>query len=260
MTGSSLAAAASRILALPRSGSAGGPFSSNLSVDEVLAVKEAGYEPVGLVQGAAVYHVGYAFTPMMATAEITVLSRAMTDARERALGRLADSAARLSAAGVIGVEVDLDHLGHHLRVQVTGTAVASHSGHRAMGRPFTSDLSGQEFYLLHRAGYRPLKLVMGVCVYHIARRGMSQAVGGMRVNAELEQYTNALYSAREDAMERLQTEATQAGASGVVGVKVVEKSHIWGHQTIEFLCMGTAITSDGQTFDPEPVMAVTLDD
>ena len=92
--------------------------------------------------------------------------------------------------------------------------------HRAPnGRPFTSDLSGQDFWTLLSAGYRPLGLVMGTCVYHVAHQGCS-AAGCARSasNAEMPNFTQALYDARELAMERMQAEAEALEAEGIVGV------------------------------------------
>ena len=34
-------------------------FTSDLSVNEFLLVKEAGFEPAGLVVGSSIYHIGY---------------------------------------------------------------------------------------------------------------------------------------------------------------------------------------------------------
>ena len=49
---------------------------------------------------------------------------------------------------------------------------AGHPGFKgAKGHPFTSDLSGQDFWTLRQAGDRTLELVMGSCVYHVACRG-----------------------------------------------------------------------------------------
>ena len=41
------------------------------------------------------------------------------------------------------------------------------------GRPFTSDLSGQDFWTLLRTGHRPVGMVMGSCVYHVAHQDRS---------------------------------------------------------------------------------------
>ena len=37
----------------------GGLFTSDLSVNEFLLVKEAGFDPLGLVVGSSIYHIGY---------------------------------------------------------------------------------------------------------------------------------------------------------------------------------------------------------
>ena len=116
--------------------------------------------------------------------------------------------------------------------------------HRAPnGRPFTSDLSGQAFWTLMQTGKRPVGLVMGNCVYHVAHRGMIQSMRQTGQNVELEQYTQALYDARELAMERMQKEAEDIGDGvlGIVEVKLKENSHGWGSHVIEFFAVGTAV-------------------
>ena len=125
-----------------------------------------------------------------------------------------------------------------------GTAVKHRGGelHRAPnGRPFTSDLSGQDFATLLRAGYRPVGLVMGNCVYHVARQGFRSFLGNLMRNQELVQYTQALYDSRELAMERMQQEAEALGARGIVGANIHEHTHTWGSHVIEFFAVGTAV-------------------
>ena len=60
-------------------------------------------------------------------------------------------------------------------------------------------------------------------------------------NVELTNFTQALYDARELAMERMQREAEQVEAEGVVAVRLEERSHGWGSHVIEFFAVGTAI-------------------
>ena len=125
-----------------------------------------------------------------------------------------------------------------------GTAVKHAGGelHRAPnGRPFTSDLSGQDFYKLLASGHRPVGLVMGSCVYHVAHQSMWKAMRQIGQNVELPNFTQALYDARELAMERMQHEAEQVKAEGVVAVRLEERSHGWGSHVIEFFAVGTAI-------------------
>jgi len=144
-----------------------------------------------------------------------------------------------------------------------GTAVKAESGvsHRnALGKPFTSDLSGQDFWTLMHTGHIPQGLVMGTCVYHIAHRGLG-APSLRRPERRAPQFHPGLsYEARELAMTRMQDEANQLGASGIVGVRLEEKSHQWGSHTIEFLSLGTAVvkTADEVTL-PTPTTIISLD-
>jgi len=225
----------------------GGFFTSDLSVNEFLLVKQAGFDPLGLVIGSSIYHIGYQQSSWKQSTEMAVLSQAMYEARELAMTRMEEEADQLGADGVVGVRLDIGRYewGEHLAEFIAiGTAVKHREGemHRAAnGRPFTSDLSGQDLYLLRTAGYRPLGLVMGSCVYHVAHQTFRQAWKQMTQNVEMENFTQALYEARELAMERMQHEARQLGAHGVVGVQIKEGSHGWESHIIEYFSVGTAV-------------------
>ena len=60
-------------------------------------------------------------------------------------------------------------------------------------------------------------------------------------NTEVKQFTQALYHARELAMERMQQEAEALGAEGIVGVQLSQDGHAWGDHTTEFFAIGTAV-------------------
>ena len=130
------------------------------------------------------------------------------------------------------------------------------------GRPFTSDLSGQDFWTLLSAGYRPLGMVMGTCVYHVAPKRVGRVVqADQSLNVECAEFTQALYDARELAMERMQAEAEALEAEGIVGVQLQEGSHGWDSHVIEYFAIGTAVTpiSDDHTIPP-PSFVLTLND
>jgi uncharacterized protein YbjQ (UPF0145 family) len=171
----------------------------------------------------------------------------MYEARELAMTRMEEEAEQLGADGVVGVRLDIGRYewGEHLAEFIAvGTAVKHAGGvlHRApSGRPFTSDLSGQEFWTLLQTGHRPVGMVMGSCVYHVAHQSLRQSMRQMGQNVELPNYTQALYDARELAMERMQAEALEAKAEGIVGVDLHERSHGWGSHVIEFFAIGTGI-------------------
>ena len=226
-----------------------GLFTSDLSVNEYLCVEKAGFEPVGLVVGSSIYHIGYQQSNWKASQEMGVLTQAMYSARELAMTRMEEEADQLGADGIVGVRLDVGRYewGADMAEFIAiGTAIKHKGGkvHRAPnGRPFTSDLSGQAFWTLMQTGKRPVGLVMGNCVYHVAHRGMMQSMRQTGQNVELEQYTQALYDARELAMERMQKEAEEIGDGvlGIVEVKLHENNHGWGSHVIEFFALGTAV-------------------
>ncbi len=243
-----------------------GLFTSDLSVNEFLLIKHAGFEPLGLVVGSSIYHIGYQQAAWKKSTEMNVLSQAMYQARELAMTRMEEEAEELQADGVVGVRLDIGRYewGADMAEFIAiGTAVRHKDGgalHRGKdGRPFTSDLNGQDFWTLLHSGHRPLGLVMGSCVYHVGRRGVMQSLGQMGRNVELPNYTQALYDAREAAMERMQAEAAEVEAEGIVGVQLHERSHGWGSHVIEFFAIGTAIVPFGEEHDiptPTPVLAL----
>jgi uncharacterized protein YbjQ (UPF0145 family) len=224
-----------------------GLFTSDLSVNEFLLVKQAGFDPLGLVIGSSIYHIGLQGSNWKKSQEMNVLSGAMYEARQLAMTRMEEEADQLGADGIVGVRLDIGRYdwGENMAEFIAvGTAIRHREGvlHRAPnGRPFTSDLSGQDFWTLMRTGHRPVGMVMGSCVYHVAHRGMFQSLGQMGRNVELPNFTQALYDARELAMERMQTEAQDLQAEGIVGVDLQEKNHGWGSHVIEFFAVGTAI-------------------
>src|SRR5579884_2291672 len=151
-----------------------GLFTSDLSVNEFLLVREAGFDPVGLVVGSSIYHIGYQRANWSQNQEMGVLSQAMYHARELAMTRMEEEADALGADGIVGVRLDVGRYewGENLAEFIAiGTAVRSRDGqnHRTVhGKPFTSDLSGQDFYVLLSMGYIPTGMVMGSWVYHVA--------------------------------------------------------------------------------------------
>ena len=82
---------------------------------------------------------------------------------------------------------------------------------------------------------------MGNCVYHVAHQGLRAAWRQIGRNQEMPNYTQALYEARELAMERMQAEADELQADGIVGARIVERSHGWGSHVIEFFAIGTGV-------------------
>ncbi len=238
---------AMRRLAEMRPGQPGALFTSDLSVNEFLLVREAGFRPLGLVLGSSIYHVGLQIGRWSQNMELETLSQAMYHARELAMTRMEAEADALGADGIVGVrlEIEFKEFGNDLAEFIAGgTAVKSDdkgNWRNDENKPFTSDLSGQDFWTLIQAGYAPLGMVMGSCVYHIAHQGAFRAMGNVGRNVEIPKFTEALYDARDLAMSRMQAEAEQLKAEGIVGVQLLSLAHKWGGHTTEFFAIGTAV-------------------
>ena len=269
---------------------ASGTWSSALTTDEFASIKSAGFDPVGQVLGAAVYNIGYRGgygCPSYATfgtynrmssgwmgyqPSITAVSssgsgtaygplvRTLYAARRSAIARMTAECASLGGHGVVGVSLTIGRFpAGGLEFKAIGTAVRA-PGAMPLRRPFTSDLSGQDFWTLIRAGYAPLSMVMGSCVYHIAHQRIGGKIGNIGRNVELEQFTQALYDARELAMSRMQAEAEELHAEGIVGVQLRQHSHTWGSHTTEFFAIGTAVRPLREDHVIErPTMVLSLD-
>lgn len=105
---------------------------------------------------------------------------------------------------------------------------------------FTSDLSGQEFWLVVDKGYIPMGLVLGNSVYSMGAMGgwLSGIKGQFR--GEVVEVTRLMYDAREMALQRMKAEAESLGADGVIGVEL-KIEYLHGGQWMEVTAVGTAV-------------------
>ena len=229
-------AAEARLAEIRRSGT----WGSSLSPDEFAAVRSVGFEPVGQVLGAAVYNIGYTggygcpgawggYSYAWAPAARTQVSskggygsfgpmvKTLYEARRTAISRMVAECAELGGHGVVGVRLTIGQFPTGgLEFKAIGTAVrAPHAP--PLRRPFTSDLSGQDFAKLVHSGWMPAALVLGITV--AARHDDWQTVGQTRWsagNAEVAGWTELVNDARHDAREQLHADVKRIGAEGVV--------------------------------------------
>jgi uncharacterized protein YbjQ (UPF0145 family) len=253
-------------VAAERLSHAGRIFTSDLSVNEFALLHGAGFEPLDLVMGVSVYHVGWQNTGMRQQQELQVLTEAMYRARWNAMYRMQAEADSLGADGIVGVRLEWRPHGEaaeHVEFIAVGTAVryAPQPGafKRPNGQAFSSHLSGQDLVTMLATGHSPLALVLGNCVYHVAAQGFMQTLKQVGRNTEMPQWTQGNYEARELAMSRMQAEAERDGAIGVVGVRFAVHNYVWGIHTLEFYVDGTAIRkhSEGETIRPSYMLPMS---
>ncbi len=239
------AAAAARMEEIRRSGT----WGSALTSDEFVAIRSVGFEPTGQVLGACVYNIGYTGgyacpgawgswgygTPARTTTQVSSrggygsfgpLVQAMYEARHKALDRMTAECEALGGHGVVGVRLTIGAFpAGGLEFKAIGTAVRApgvgpvstwgRRGHRH--RPFTSDLSGQDFSKLIMKGWVPAGLALGISIG--SRHDDWLTVGQTRWgagNAEVVGYTELVNDARHDARQQLDRDVARLGGEGVV--------------------------------------------
>jgi uncharacterized protein YbjQ (UPF0145 family) len=254
-------------------------FTSNLSVNEFVMTRAEGIVPLGQVTGNCCYHVGWQPSAVHTSMELTTISQAHNEAWRLTLARLQMEAKALGADGVVGVRLAAkpsvwnDKM---LECNAQGTAVRWKGAAPAV-LPFVSALSGQEFWALLNAGYRPVGVAYGTCVFQqvttrVTRLATGSGLlnGSARVNQELREYTFGFYEARRRAVEYMEETAAQVFAHGIVGVKIEkqitrrevevepyedEKKTKREDLIIRFFVLGTAIA---QIADFQPAIHAVL--
>jgi uncharacterized protein YbjQ (UPF0145 family) len=227
--------------------SRGGSFyTSDLSTNEFLLIRQAGFKPVSQVMGSCYYSIGWQAMPWSgygsggygrggyATGpgagwspsagelyELDVEIEAWTEARQRALGRLAQEAKLAGADAVVGVRLSRGtHEWSHGMIEFVATGTAVRSERYELGdEPVLSNLSGQEFAKLFAAGYWPAGLVADTTVLYVLT-GWNQKMGTSwySPNQELKDFTQGVQHARRLSVDRAARDARQFGAAGMVGV------------------------------------------
>jgi uncharacterized protein YbjQ (UPF0145 family) len=240
-------------------------FTSSLSVDEHHAIRSVGFSPVGQVMGTCVVHPGaYALSMCgyygggmgmryaWGAAPISVAQQveaALKSARHSAVNRMVQECEGLRGDGIVGVRLTMESfVAGGIEVQAIGTAVRA-DGDKRPPRPFTSDLTGQDFAKLMLAGWLPTGLVMGTAVLIRHDDYTTAWQSGSWNNTEVSGVTDLVTSARERARATLQSDASRFGAQHVVlrdlGLWVFHqgcRSGSEGHDHVaESLAIGTAL-------------------
>ena len=281
---------------------ASGTWGSALTSDEFAAIRSVGFEPVGQVLGACVYNIGYTggyacpgawgnwgygqVMPVRTRTQVSSRSgfgsfgplvQAMYDARHKALDRMTAECEELGGHGVVGVRLTIGAFpAGGLEFKAIGTAIRApgvgpvstwrHHGTRPK-RPFTSDLSGQDFTKLIMKGWVPAGLALGISIG--SRHDDWLTVGQTRWgsgNAEVTGYTELVNDARHDARQQLAADVARLGGEGVViadmQMRVRERecpvSEGRRDHIVEATTIGTAIArfSDAEQRHSGPTLAI----
>jgi uncharacterized protein YbjQ (UPF0145 family) len=144
------------------------------------------------------------------------LRQSLYEARTLAMERARQECALLGGDGVVAVRLTVAPFpAGGLEFQALGTAVRA-DGPVRPPQPFLSDLSGQEFATLIRAGWVPCALVLGIAAMVRHDDWTTWQQTATWTNQEVTGYTELVQAARAAARETLRQDCARHGGDTAV--------------------------------------------
>ena len=219
------------------------PIITGLSGNEMFCLKKKGYEPGNLAIGNSVFALGFvggltSSFKLIAGGEIHEITEIIREGRELAYMRMVEEARVHGATGVTGVTSQLIYHANNIEYLTIGSGVHKTDGDSPRkDNLFSTASNGQELYCQLDCGFQPMQFVFGNVCYSIGvGSGISGALRSLK-SGEVIEYSNMLNQTRHLALERICTEARDAGANAVLGIQTTI-SPVSGLQ--EMLMAGTA--------------------
>lgn len=229
---------------------------TGLSGNEIFCMHLKGYKPTGILIGNSVQSMGFlggvgsAFRGAIG-GEITAVTSMIHDGREAAFLRMANEARREGVHGIVGVSSELRALAGNSEFLFVGSGVTS----AHFSTMFSSAGDAQELYCHIDAGYQPLQFAFGNIAYSVGLVGGITGKLKTMVRGEIREFSDIFNATRHHALERLVSQAKQAGANAVVGVRtnvmrfngfheMVMSGTAAHHPSLSAECASTPVTSD----------------
>ena len=220
-------------------------FSTSADGQELYAQLDVGYEPICFAFGNTAYSMGLGRGILgglktLGRGEIKEYSDIFNHTRHLSLQRIIAHAQKVGADAVLGIQTSIIPFSGINEMLMIGTA--SRSSHPTMSETkeiVTSDMTNIEMWNMASMGYAPMRLLLGTSVYSLGLVGGVTASLKSFVRGEINELTQLIYSARENALAIINNEAKSIGADDVVGVKTYV--YQLGNGLIEFLAIGTAV-------------------
>lgn len=196
---------------------------SGLSGNEIFCLRQQGMYPGDLVIGNSVFSLGLiggiaSGLKTIVGGEVTVVTSIIHEGRQKAYDRMLAEAQRHGGIGITGVNNDLvQQLGN---VEFLSIGSCVHQGDEKSEKlDFSTSADGQELYCQIDAGFAPKKFVFGNVAYSIGVGG--GILGSLKSlkRGEIKEFSSIFNQTRHLALKRIQSEALNAGANAVVGIK-----------------------------------------
>ena len=241
-------------------------FSTSADGQELYAQLDAGYEPVCFCFGNTAYSIGIRSglvggLKTFGRGEIKEYSDMFNHTRHLALRRIIAQAKFYKANAVLGIQTSIIPVAGAIEMLMIGTASrALHTSFVETDDIISSDMTNIEMWNMVSLGYAPMKLLLGTSVYSLGLIGGVTSILKSFVRGEINELTQLVYAARENALGIINDEAKAIGADDVLGVKTYV--YQLGNGLIEFLAIGTAVkkvSSIKTVSETLPVQAIVVD-
>jgi uncharacterized protein YbjQ (UPF0145 family) len=194
----------------------------------------------------------------LARGKIPEFSDAFNHTRHAALDRVVGEVRRGRANSVVGIRTTIQRWAGTHEMMMAGAAAFNPA--LPASAIVSSDLTGEELWVMTSLGYAPIKLLMSTAIYSLGLTGSFLAAFKSFTRGEISDLTRLVHDAREIAIDRLKSEADQLSAEDVVGVETYIAEI--GHSLVEFIAMGTAVKKTvgvGVATPALPVQAIVPD-
>lgn len=253
------------------------PWTSDLSVKEWYLLQKYKIKPLGMVIGAASFHIGFSEKSYLQNAssisrnqEFSQVVNAMKQACDVAQKRLQAEAILHGANAVVGIRIKLqmpNKNNQQCECQLIGTAV-NIADIPQLSRPLLCTCTTSELIKLIDLGDVPKGLGLGISIFYSYTNFYTDFLSKSGKNTELSDYSNALNVARRYAMTRLKHSMEQLNGNGVLAkqmhyeIQEIENSNAVDKNKkdflIHFIYLGTVIDTQKLFKLPPIKLAVPL--
>jgi uncharacterized protein YbjQ (UPF0145 family) len=198
---------------------------TGLSGNELYCLREKGYSPGNLVIGNSVFSLGFVGSmssgfKTLAGGEIHEITEIIREGRQMAYMRMVEESRRHVGAGVTGVTSQLIFHDTNIEYLSIGSSVHRDAGDPPKGdHVFSTAANGQELYCQLDCGFEPVQFVFGNVAYSIGVGGGLKGALRSLKSGEVVEFSEMLNKTRHLALERISTEAREAGANAVLGIQ-----------------------------------------
>jgi uncharacterized protein YbjQ (UPF0145 family) len=216
---------------------------TGLSGNEMYCLQKKGLYPGNLVIGNSVFALGFLGSvasgfKTLAGGEVHEITEIIREGRALSYMRMVEEARRHVGSGVTGVTSQLIFHGTNIEYLSIGSTVHHESDNLPAGdHLFSTSANGQELYCQLDCGFQPVQFVFGNVAYALGLGGSLVASLRSLKSGEVIEMSHMLNKTRHLALERISTEAREAGANAVLGIQT-KISPLVGMQ--EMLMTGTA--------------------